>query len=113
VASEEAIQKIPTSVIVGPFTYAVVLDKELAYNRDFIGLCCPSSKQIKIDPAQPDTSLPVTLFHEALHAVNSTYKIYDTEDAKAEEVKTHTLAIAIVQFIRANPEFIDWVQETK
>lgn len=115
-ASEEALARMPKSVRVGPVTYGVTTDGDGAYDYGFWGMCKNRSCRIAVDPLQPDTSLPLTLTHEVLHAIGAIFEIpmvreHTVDTSQVVTDRIHGLATALVAFIRANPEFLAWLRE--
>ena len=116
-ATQAAIEQTPRSVIAGPYRYSVSFDGEAAYDYSFFGVCLYMSKRLKLDPRQADTELPQTLMHEVLHALGNAYEIKEwdrhTTDKDTGHVndKIDLMASALLQFIRANPDVVAWLQQ--
>jgi hypothetical protein len=117
-ASEEAVDKTPKDIIVGPYRYKIEFDRDAAWDYDFLGSCQFRSKKIKLEPQQADTNLPHTLLHEVLHALGDAFEIkewsqHTTNEKQETTDKIDLMASALLQFIRANPDIVKWLGETK
>ena len=117
-ASESAIQRVPSEFHTGPYKYSVSFDGEAAYDYSYYGVALYRSKRIKLDPRQADTELPQTLLHEILHALGHAFEItewdrHKTNDKQEVTDKIDLMASALLQFIRRNPNLIQWLQENE
>ena len=117
-ATERAQANTPKELIVGPYRYEVSFDGEASYDYHYLGVCLFSSKRLKLDPRQSDTELPVTLLHEAIHALGGAYEIQEWDRHKTDNDgkitdKIDLMASALLTFIRQNPAVVKWLQEQK
>ena len=117
-ATEKAIGNVPTEFWCGPYRYRVGFDSEASYDYSFLGVALYRSRQIKLDPRQADTELPQTLLHEIIHALGNAYEIsewdrHKTNDKQEVTDKIDLMASALLQFIRRNPNLIQWLQENE
>jgi hypothetical protein len=117
-ASEEAIRLVPTSVLVGPYTYAISFDVDASYDYGYLGAALYRSRRIKLDPRQADTELPQTLLHEVIYALGNAYEIeawdrHTTDDKQKITDKIDLMATAMLQFIRTNPDLVDWLRSAR
>jgi len=115
-ATEEAIGKTPTSTEIGPFRYRIGFDADASYDYNYWGVCLYRSKRIKLDPRQSDTDVPQTFLHEVLHALGNAYEIdawekHITNDKQEVTDKLDLMATAFLQWLRANPQIVAWLQE--
>ncbi len=114
-ATQKATKNVPQSFKAGPYLYGVGFDGEAAYDYNYAGVCLFRSKRIKLDPRQSDTELPQTLLHEAIHALGNAYGIeewdrHTTNDKQQITDKIDLMATALLEFIRANPALIRYLQ---
>lgn len=117
-ASENAIESTPKELQIGPYCWRVDFDGEASYDYDYLGVALYRSKRIKLDPRQSDTELPQTLLHEAIHALGRAYEITEWDRHKTDDKgnvtdKIDLMASALLQFLRANPAVVAWLQESR
>lgn len=113
-ATDKAIEAVPTALSVGPYRYTVGFDGEASYDYNYLGVTLYMSKRIKLDPRQSDTELPQTFLHEAIHAIGRAYEIKDWDRHTFDEHQQVTdkidlMASALLQFLRANREAVEWL----
>ena len=119
-ASQTALQRIPTKTKIGPYNWTIEQDTQMAYDFGFWGFTLNKSKTIKIDDRQSDTELPQTFLHEDLHAIGSSYEISSfgshTVDKDNNSLVTDDLdriASALLMWIRDNPEAVKYLQSSE
>ena len=116
-ATSTAITNTPTSVQIGPFSYAVEFDGETSYDYDYLGVCLNRSRRFKLDPRQSDTEIPQTLLHEILHALGCAYEVPEWRSHKTDgdgriTDKIDLMATALIQLLRDNKSLVQWLQNT-
>lgn len=85
------------------------------YENDYNGSTAFRSRKIRLNPKAPDTQLPCTLLHEALHALGEAYEIaYWRDHINAEAYnkdgdKIDLMARTLLLFMRSNPKIINWL----
>ena len=106
-------REIPNAIVVGPYRYQISFDEDAAYDYGYFGTALNRSRRIKLDPRQSDTELPQTILHEVLHCLGSVYEIpvweSHTKDDHGKD-KIDLMATALLQWLRANQEVVDWLQ---
>ena len=115
-ASQTALQRIPTKTKIGPYSWIIEQDTQMSYDFGFWGFTLNKSKTIKIDDRQSDTELPQTFLHEVLHAIGASYEINAFGPHTVEEGKPvddlDRIASALLMLIRDNPEAVKYLQSS-
>lgn len=101
------VDKPPGKVVVGPFTYTVVVD-EGRIPSDLYGACDKGHHIISLHPNQSAQRLRVTLVHELLHALCD---VTGVDDDKVEERVVTVLAPVLLGLLRGNPRLVKWLME--
>lgn len=92
---------LPRTVIVGPYTFAVIeRDREWFDKNKLYGRMYSVDLTIEVCTEQPNTIILDTFIHELLHAVYFVCNIHDKDD---EERTTTTLATGMSQLFISNP----------
>ena len=106
---------VPTSVIVGPYTYTVKVDAERIKvlekesNTELYGITTHGTLEIDLQPEVADLVLRETLLHEVLHAVLYTTGIADRLSDKNEEHLVRALSPALFSLLRDNHDLVQYL----
>jgi hypothetical protein len=105
---------MPSSVVVGPYVYAVVADRALVDRASIegkeveLGECDHKRQRILIDPdLGPDATAEV-LLHEVLHALTYATDL-DRDLGENEEPTVARLAFAMLDLLRRNPQLVTFL----
>jgi hypothetical protein len=91
--------KIPKTIQIGPYTFAVEFQKNLWSSEDYRGKFAPSSKKIILDAAMDKAEyLPEVFLHEVLEAIKWTYNL----DIPHKEL--NFLGLGLFQVLRTSLE---------
>jgi hypothetical protein len=106
----------PSSVVVGPHTYTIVIDADEAQRErvTHANVDCVYTR-IVVNPAQSATQLRDSVVHELLHAImhNTGLTGYDDaplDDSLAERV-ARALSPAVYDLLQRNSALVDWLTE--
>lgn len=98
------------TIKVGPYTYSVEYNTDIAHGTDTLGSCHKDTLKIFLDPRLHPLVLEETFLHEALHALCSVSNLDinledgDTKRDVGEEELVSRLSTVLFQFIIDNPE---------
>lgn len=117
-ASPESVSRVPKAVKIGPITYGVVIDRDGMYEDDLMGHTSKRGRLVRLTDMQADTELPATFLHEVLHAVGQVYRIPEVESHSYNKAgdatdKIDELSLALLQFLRDNPEVVAWLTQSQ
>lgn len=106
----------PAGVVVGPFRYAVVVDKDAiarASHADGGGSLSGQTDKdrltIVIDPDQADDQLADTVLHECLHAVMGLVGADVELGVEKEEQLVRRVSPVLLDLLRRNPKLVAWL----
>ena len=96
--------KNPTKFKVNFLTYDIeYIDSEIEEEMEIYGKCLYSENKIQLSKDLSIEYMKKTLVHECLHAIFEMYGINQNEN------KIDLLSTCIVEFIKLNPEIIEWI----
>lgn len=104
----------PSSVKIGPFTWAIKSwDVRASNNSGAYGLCDKSTQTILIEDGMPPQWERHIVLHEMLHAcycVAGLRELHGADDQ--EEAHVALLAIALIGVLQENPEMVAYLSHT-
>jgi len=110
---------IPDDVIIGPYTYNVVIrkrpfvanekehPKETA-GTDLLGYTDTASHRIDIAEGVPPAAMADTLLHEILHGVCDVVGMCESEDVNEEKV-IRMITPTLIDVFRRNPKVVEYI----
>lgn len=108
--------KIPTSVKIGPFTYAIDIDVNKfaackLQNEDkyeLAGMTCTADQVIHIDIAVPMEKIQDTVLHEILHAIYFISSLHEIKKP-SEEIMVAIFATNLMMVLKDNPHIVQFL----
>jgi hypothetical protein len=106
---------IPDVIKIGPYNVSVLSDTDVMDLLDtvrgdqMLGLCTPDRASIFLRPGRDDMVMRQTLLHESLHMMCYTANL--GLPAEQEESVVEKLATLLLQVLRDNEEFVEWLCE--
>ena len=107
---EQAVERLPKFVRVGPFDYAIEHLPEIEVERHSRwGDCWPGQFVIRIAPSIP-TAVKVadTFLHEVTHAI---FAVMNIEEGDKQERVVAAIGTGLAQVYRDNPWLLSWLAE--
>jgi len=108
--------QLPSEVVVGPFTYAVLSDELAAAKAkadsesiDNVGLHDSAKQTITVDPAQGPDSLASTVLHEVLHAIWYGVGLQESDAKEQEERVVSAITHPLLDTLRRNPDLVKYL----
>ena len=101
----------PSSVLVGPFRYAIRYGKraeKMLGVEGAVGLTLSDQLEILVSREQVDDRMRATLIHEVIHACAD---LADLGDTSTEEQWASRLGPILLQVLRDNPHLVEWLLE--
>jgi hypothetical protein len=107
---EQAVERLPTSIRIGPFDYKVDRLTDLEVSRlDRWGDCWPGQFVIRIAPSIPSAvKVADAMLHEIMHAM---FNAFHVENGDSQERIVTALGTGWTQVYRDNPWLLDWLKE--
>lgn len=99
--------ELPERIVVGPFVYRIEFNKQVADAGNCWGRWEPQTNTIYLEPDVPRDRTAVTALHEVLHAIID-YGRIGPAISDLEGLIT-PLAPLLVDTLRRNPEFVDYL----
>lgn len=105
--------KPPSSIVVGPYTYDVVVDETAILRASFdggspvAGNTDESAQRIALDPALERDAMAECLVHELIHVLILQAPLGLT-DAEGERV-AHAFGYSLLDALRRNPELVSFL----
>lgn len=95
---------IPDRIKVGGYTVIVKYVPNLMTDHQAVGMYCPRTKEIHLDPASSEEQLYATFLHEIIEAITEIYELQSLTDKHHDIV---LLSEALHQILRDNgPEML-------
>ncbi len=100
-------------VKVGPYTYSVCYDKDIAAEGQVFGSTHNADQKIFLDPDRPSQKIEHTFLHEVLHACTFVsglaYRFEEKSERQPDEEDiVRELSTSLFQFIQDNPQLFKY-----
>jgi hypothetical protein len=106
--SNDPINRLPSSLRIGPFDVHIETREKLA-DEDTWGTYNGASLIMQFQSGQPSNTFAVdTVLHEINHAI---YRIFGLREGDDEERIVGVMATGITQVLRDNPKLVAWLRE--